>query len=161
MERYNKTLFLSLQLYITDNQRNRNISVQPLAYEYHYQAPRSTTEITFSLVFSSHPPGSTTIDSPKGMLSDADNATSPIFLRQRVLTTFVANVTGTFEQEQARYNRYFDKKVSSLPALEICQIFYLNRPPLNKLSADHKTIARYNKLMPRTTRPFKVLVVRN
>lgn len=38
---------------------------------------------------------------------------------------------------------------------------YVNRPPLAISSEDRQTSAKYNRLMPRTTGPFKVLIIRD
>lgn len=71
------------------------------------------------------------------------------------------NVSKTFAQQQARYNRYFEKKVRSFPVYITSQTVFVNRSPSSIFSADRKTFAKYNKLMLHTPGPFQVAEVRD
>lgn len=73
----------------------------------------------------------------------------------------LTKVSGTFAQHQACYKRYADKNVGSLPAFRVGQMVYVNQPSLTTFSAAHQTSARYRKLMPCRTGPFKVLELRD
>lgn len=51
--------------------------------------------------------------------------------------------------------------VGSLPPFVVGKMFYVSPPPLTKFCADRHTLIEYNKLIPSTTRPFKVLEGQN
>lgn len=100
-----------LELYNTDNQNNWDISVQPPGYEINCRVYRSITEIPFYVVISPHLPGPTTIDSPTALSPDADSATNPVLLRQRILIELCivyTKFTETLAQQQVRYKWDFD-----------------------------------------------------
>lgn len=68
-------------------------------------------------------------------------------------------VSETLAQRQARYERYFDKKVRSLAAFTAGQMDYDNRPPLTILTVDREASAKCKKLLPSQGGPFKILEV--
>lgn len=107
-------------------------------------------------------PVRTAIDRSTALHPDTNIVTSPVVLRQSILAqlaTIHTKVSVALEQQQTGYNRYFDRKVKSLPTYKICKMLYVNRPPLVILPANRQTSARYYKLMPHTLRPFKWLEV--
>lgn len=76
--------------------------------------------------------------------------------------TFImqTKVSGTLAKQQARYKKYFERKLRSSPAFTAVQIVYVNRPLLNTLAADRQASIRYNRLLPLTAGPSEILEVR-
>lgn len=69
--------------------------------------------------------------------------------------------SGRLAQQRTRFKHCANKKIKSLPALPVGQMVDVYRPQPVTFAADHEISANYNTLMQRTTRPFKVLEVRD
>lgn len=82
--------------------------MHPLTYACNCQVHRSIAEAPFLLVLSRGPPGPTTIESSTALPPDANNATNPVILQQRILAQLVSmcpKVSGTMAQQQVRHKR--------------------------------------------------------
>lgn len=109
VERYGKTLASGLQLYVTNNQQNLDIFIQPLTYAYNCQPHLFINFSAFSLTLTRRPPGQVTIDRQTVLPTDAVAVTAANALRVLVLVQLAT--LSLMVSSNLRQNRYGYKNV--------------------------------------------------
>lgn len=117
-ERYNMTILMRLQQYVSKYQKDYDIIVLELMYAYKMQIHRSTNRSPFSMVLCLHLPRLILLQSNGALPSNVHCQTSRQVFRARLeahICTLRAKVGAHAKKSQQSYKQDYDRQVLETP----------------------------------------------
>lgn len=148
-ERLSKKILAKQRRYMAEHQRDWDIVVQQLTYEYIAKVHRSTNLRCFSVVLSPQQPSVATSDNPTALPTNATANKSMHTARARLLhrlSTMRQEVDNRMKKRQRCQKCDHTRLIhSALKAIEVGQYVHLVCPPMSTFAKELLNIKSYNQ----------------